>query len=62
MCTIPLARLAEVDWENPRGLNSAQRTTGNSGLLSVGEIVFSREEHTRQVSNTKFSATNVCIK
>jgi hypothetical protein len=39
--------------ENPESLNTTQKMTGNQGLLRVGENVFSIENHTNWLYNTR---------
>lgn len=41
--------------ESPQGLTPTQRT-GNSDIPRMGETVFSRDEHTNWLPNTRWSA------
>lgn len=50
-----------ITWkeESPAVLNSRKRSRVNEGMLNMGKTVFSREEHTDWLSDTKWSALKI---
>lgn len=47
--------------KEPKVSNPVQITIGNEGMLGVGEIAFSREEHTNWLTNTQWLSQKTCL-